>query len=158
MANGNRSRRKASVKTLGRPPLSVTYPLATLPPPLPLTLCNFLFLFCLRRGFSSTEKKSRSQAEKPIVRSLDFSGFFFFITGCSSLWRRVSRAQCICMYVCVCVVCVVCVQLDSQSDTFGFRRESVCWICWRQVFNGKWDKEEMVKKLFKLFNLLGIIL
>lgn len=66
----------------------------------PPALCNFLFLFCLRRGFSSMEK-SRSQAEKPIVRSLDFSDFF--ITGCSSLWRSVYCLHNMCVCICVCV-------------------------------------------------------
>lgn len=106
-ANGNRSRRKASVRKLlvdfPYPPtyLEVTYPLATLPSPLPTLSLSLSVISSFFSVFSSRlllPGKSRSQAEKPIVRcSLDFSDFF--ITGCSSLWRSVYCMHNV--YVCV---------------------------------------------------------
>lgn len=70
-----------------------------------------------------------------------------------ALEKSVSRAQCVYVYMCVCVLCVCSwivrvIHLNFEERVFVGYAGDRCSM----------EKEEMVKKLFKLFNLLGIIL
>lgn len=132
-ANGNRSRRKASVRKLlvdfPYPPtyLEVTYPLATLPSPLPtlsLSLCNFLFLFCLFVAASPSWKKSLTSRKADRAVLFGLFGFFYYRMFVA-LEERVLHAQCVCVRA-VGIVRVV-YRLFEERE-----RESVCFgYAWR---------------------------